>query len=736
MGLDSGSTLGPYRILSVLGAGGMGEVYRARDTKLNRDVALKVLPEVLARDPERMARFQREAQVLAAMNHPNIAAIYGLEESDGLRALVMELVEGPTLAERIGATRPLTPGPSPASGRGWPAGSGEGLRGSSIAPDEALPIAKQIADALEYAHERGIIHRDLKPANVKVTPEGTVKVLDFGLAKALEVDASASTSNVSNSPTLTAMATQAGVILGTAAYMPPEQARGKTVDRRADIWAFGCVLYEMLSGRKPFEGETVTDVLASVVKTEPDWGAFPAETPPRIRELIRRCLTKDPKRRLRDIGEARIAIEETISGVGAGLVPALAEAAPGRPQGSPLRRALPWVAALMAALVAATAVWLFMSRQQPAERMQFAIPLGSDAETLSLSADGQMLAYVARDDASGQDMLYFERVGSPMGTMLAGTEGVMYPFWSPDDTNIGFFADGKLQKVSISGGAPQVLRTAPHGRGGSWGSRGVIIYAPDAGGPLWRINADGSGAAALTDKLCLPGEASHRWPEFLPDGEHFLFWSGAFNIPKQTVKDEDGIYFSSLRATEKKFLVPAESNAAYANGHLYYLDERNSLISVPFDADKGKVAGKTRVVSGRVGYEPSVIYGAFSAGGNDTVVYSSGAGAVLSALIWYDRSGKELGRTGVPAVMANPSISPNGKYALADIADLKTSNVDVWIEDLVHGTASRFTFDPSEEASGVWSRDGTAIAFRSMGAHGSGVVTVKKASGLEAARAV
>jgi eukaryotic-like serine/threonine-protein kinase len=299
MGLASGTRLGPYEILSPLGAGGMGEVYRARDTKLNRDVALKFLPEALAHDAERMARFQREAQVLASLNHPNVAAIYGLEESAGVRALVMELVEGQTLQERLGVGASVS-------------------RQTPLPLDDALPIAKQIADALEYAHERGIIHRDLKPANVKITPEGTVKVLDFGLAKALDVDAStSSSSNVSNSPTLTAAATQAGVIIGTAAYMSPEQARGKTVDRRADIWSFGCVLYEMLSGHKPFEGETVTDVLAAVVRAEPEWDALPADTPQRLRELIHRCVTKDPKQRLQAIGDARIEIEETISGVGA-----------------------------------------------------------------------------------------------------------------------------------------------------------------------------------------------------------------------------------------------------------------------------------------------------------------------------------------------------------------------------------------------------------------------------------
>ncbi len=707
MGLQEGTKLGAYEILSPLGAGGMGEVYRARDTKLNRDVAIKVLPEGLTLDAERMARFQREAQVLASLNHPNIAAIHGFEEFGNLRALVMELVEGETLAEVV-----------------------EARHGRSL--QDALAIAEQIAEALEYAHERGIIHRDLKPANIKTTREGCVKVLDFGLAKALDLETSVS-SSASNSPTLTAVATQAGVILGTAAYMSPEQARGKMVDRRADIWSFGCVLYEMLAGKRLFEGETVSDTLAAVLKTEPHWNALPADTPPRIQELIRRCLMKDPKQRLQAIGEARIAIEETISGVKA-IPESPLQLGGAPPRVSSLRRALPWAVSATFAVVAALALFIYPRLSPPVERMQFAIPMKEEVSNLALSADGRMLAYVARDDTSGEDMIYYERLGSPGAVRLVGTEGAAYPFWSPDDASIGFFADGKLQKIAIMGGTPIVLAAASRGRGGSWGSRGVIIYSPDTGGPLWRVNDDGSGSTPLTDKLYLSGEASHRWPEFLPDGEHFLFWSGTFGSGASTVKD--GIYFSSLAAKSKELVVPTDANAEYTNRHLYYLDQRNSLVGISFDPGNGRVTGEPVMVSGRVSYEPSVIYSAFAVGGDDTVVYSVGSGAALSALTWYDRTGKELGQVGEPGLMANPSISPDGNYAVADIADLKTSNVDVWIEDLVHHTASRFTFDPAEEATGVWSRDGTRIAYRSNGVLGSGEIEIKKASGLEAAKQI
>lgn len=693
MALTSGTKLGPYEILALLGAGGMGEVYRARDTRLGREVALKVLPEAFAADSERMARFRREAQMLASLNHPHIATIHGLEESGSVHALVMELVEGPTLAERIAQ------GPIPL--------------------DEGLPIAKQIAEALEAAHEKGVIHRDLKPANIKLTADGKVKILDFGLAKAHDSDDSGS--NTSNSPTLTARATQAGVILGTAAYMSPEQAKGKRVDKRTDIWAFGCVFYEMLTGRQAFEGETVTDVLASVVKDEPEWASLPAGTPERIRELLRRCLDKDPKRRLQAIGEARIAIEEKQGGA------ASQEPGPPPTPAPPPRRAwLPWVVAATVAVAALVTVFLLQNLHQPAERMQFAIPVQAEVGNLALSADGRMLAFVARDDASGEDMLHVKRLGSPTSEMLAGTEGTSYPFWSPDNAYIGFFANGKLKKVAVSGGVPQVLATASYGRGGSWGSRGVIIYAPDTGGPLWRVNADGTNAAPLTEKLFLANENSHRWPAFLPDGDHFLFWAGAFEA---TFQQASGIYFSSLAAKEKKLVVSVPSNPGYANGHLYYVDERRILIVVPFDTAHGGISGGPTIVSDRVTYQPSVFWGAFGVGGSDTVVYNTGVGASLSVLTWYDRSGKELGRVGEPGVMANPSISPDAHHATVDIADLKSANVDVWIRDLDHDTSSRFTFDPAEEVTGIWSRDGSMVAYRAV--HTSSDLIIKKATGLE-----
>lgn len=503
--LTAGEKLGIYEIVSLLGSGGMGEVYRARDTKLQRDVALKILPESMARDAQRMARFEREAQVLASLNHPNIAAIYGLEESNGVRALVMELVDGETLEERLRRPQPpahpaardtLSPQAgrgenlkdlaSSTSGSGRPARPGEGL---PLAIDEALPVAKQIAEALEYAHERGVIHRDLKPANVKITPEGMAKVLDFGLAKVMEAQDATATMDMANSPTLSAMATQAGMILGTAAYMSPEQAKGQRVDRRADIWAFGCVLYEMLSGRRAFEGETISDVLAAVIRAEPVWNVIPKTTPPSVGNLVRRCLVKDPKQRLRDIGEARITIEETISGAGAPPVMAHEQAYPERSERDAhavtadhrsllKRERLIWALATTALLVAAIVSVVAYRRlaRVPAPAIVAEIPSpkggqfrfqGDAGGPPALSPDGRSLAFVATDP-SGKDMLWVRPLDSPSPQMLAGTEGAQSLFWSADSRSIGFFADGKIRAVPATGGTVMSLADSEVATSGSW----------------------------------------------------------------------------------------------------------------------------------------------------------------------------------------------------------------------------------------------------------------------------
>ncbi len=542
MSLIAGTKLGPYEIISPLGAGGMGEVYRARDTKLGREVALKVVPQAFAADAERMARFQREAQVLASLNHPNIAAIYGLEDSGGVRALVMELVEGPTLAERIAtpARRDSTPARRDSVGAGLAPPATRVPQAVPLPLDEALGIAKQIAEAFEYAHERGIIHRDLKPANVKVTPEGAVKVLDFGLAKALESERP--TSDISNSPTLTAAATQAGIILGTAAYMPPEQAKAKPVDRRADIWAFGCVLYEMLAGKRAFDGETTSDILAAVIMKEPDWKALPADTPAGIQKLLRRCLAKDPKQRLRDIGEARIAIEETLSGepdVGAGLVPAQGRppdvgAGQGRSQepvlnavkGSPLQRALPWLGGLIAgALLSGLVVWWLASPATPSG-MHFTTVTnfaGVQAQP-SLSPDGRSVAFVSNRDGN-----YHIYVGLVRGGNLLQITHDPYlesrPRWSPDGATIAYARLNHsgiwdIWEVPSLGGTPR--RLILNAEDPAWSPDGrSLAYENTASGTLWISGLSGENARQVSPA---PGPGmQYTEPRFSPDGRELAF---------------------------------------------------------------------------------------------------------------------------------------------------------------------------------------------------------------------
>jgi len=502
MALANGTKLGPYEILAPLGAGGMGEVYRARDTKLNREVALKVLPEAFATDAERMARFEREAQVLASVNHPNLAAIYGMEESTAVRALVMELVEGPTLADRIAQ------GP--------------------IAIEEALPVAKQIAEALECAHERGIIHRDLKPANIKVTSEGAVKILDFGLAKALAPEASGT--NLANSPTISIAATQAGVILGTAAYMSPDQAKGRIVDRRADIWAFGCVLYEMLTGEQAFGGETVSDTLAAVIMKDPDWAALPETTSASIQRLVRRCLLKDPKQRLRDIGEARIAIEETLRGVtdaGVGVMPALAEAAPGGPQGSPLRRALPWVLAglLAGALISGLVVWRLAAPALQSSMHFSAVTnfAGVQAEP-ALSSDGRSVAFVSNRD--GHYNIYVGLISGGSLVQITNDSSLKArPAWSPDGTTIAYARLNHsgiwdIWEVPALGGTPRRLilnATDP-----AWSPDShSLAYENTATGGIWICGISGENAHGVAPAQAPPMQNTE--PRFSPDGRELAF---------------------------------------------------------------------------------------------------------------------------------------------------------------------------------------------------------------------
>jgi eukaryotic-like serine/threonine-protein kinase len=679
--LTIGTKLGPYEILAPLGAGGMGEVYRARDTRLGREVALKVLPEAFASDRERMARLRREAQVLASLNHPNIAAIYGFEDSGATHALVMELVEGPTLAERV--------------------------KQGAAPVDEALPIAKQICEALEYAHERGIMHRDLKPSNVKVTPDGQVKVLDFGLAKAIEGDASAA--SVENSPTLSAMATRAGFLLGTAAYMSPEQARGKNADRRSDIWAFGVVLYEMLSGKRLFSGETTSDTLAAVIRAEPEWGALPANIPPRIRDLLQRCLKKDPRQRLQSIGDARIAIEETIGGT---VSPPSTQREVSAPQ---WLRLLPWALAGMLALALAAALLMIpVSRREPpssAVVSQIEPPPDTTFATESqlsvvpaLSPDGKQLAFVAVG-ADGVQRLWARPLDSPTARVLEGTEGAGYPFWSPDSRSLGFSAEGKLRTISLSGGPPLTLADAPFLRGASWGADGTILFAPTLAGAIFRVPASGGAPQQVMQLSQSRKDFAHRWPQFLPDGRHFLFFIWSANIK------DSAVWASSLDSGEPKLVLRNDSTAVYAPpGYLLFV-RQGVLMAQRFDASSLQLTGDAQPLVTGVELAPGYFLPPFTVSENGILAYSPGVGESPLQLLWFDRTGKQVGQTGPTRFYETPRISPQGDKLAVSVGDAESGPGQIWVYDLLDGLKRRITFSGFFDVAPAWSADGKTLAF-------------------------
>jgi len=702
MSVAAGVKFGPYEVVAPVGEGGMGEVYRARDTRLNRSVALKVLPEAIAADPMRMQRFEQEARTVAALNHPNILAVYDVGVQSETPYLVMELLEGETLRER--------------------------LKRGPLGVRKTVEIGLQIAHALSAAHERGIVHRDLKPENVFLTNDGHTKLLDFGLAKTNTVAATAKASGHMSDLTMATvqtLQTQPGVVMGTAPYMAPEQVRGEAVDHRADIFSFGAVLYEMLSGNQAFRGDTAVEVMTAVLKSEPpEFAAEQLNVPPALDRIVRHCLEKNPGERFQSARDLTFALAALS---GSESSPAL------QAQVAPHRWAL-WAVAIAVLVVAAFAAGalLLSRRRPPAARMEFAITVPGEVGHIALSPDGTMLAYVAVDEDTGEGVLYVQAIGSSHASRLEGTEGAAYPFWSPDDNYVGFFAQGKLKKVPASGGTPQVLAAAIQPRGGSWSKKDIIIYAPNAGGPLWRIDADGTDAEILTDKVFTPAtDSSHRWPVFLPDGDHFLFWAGDFN--ERPDDHSSGIYLGSLsNRQEKKLLALAWSNPGYGKDRLFYVDFKGMLVEVALDAGNGTLQGKPQIVTSQVGRHPSTYWGAFTVSLDDTVIFHAGTGSSQSQLTWYDRSGKELGRVGEVGILANPGLSPDGHRLAFDVADAKAKNIDVWINDLAHNASTRFTFDPAEETTGVWSRDGKTIAYRS--AAKEELLRLKNSNGYEADR--
>ncbi|MBZ5641101.1 MAG: serine/threonine-protein kinase, partial [Acidobacteriia bacterium] len=656
---------------------------------------------------ERRARFEREAKLLASLNHPNVATLHALEDVGGTHFLAMELVEGEGLDVRI-------------------------ARGA-IPIEEALPIALQVAEGLEAAHEKGIVHRDLKPGNVKVRPDGTVKVLDFGLAKAWEEPGA--TSDLALSPTITGHHTRAGVILGTAAYMSPEQARGKPVDKRADIWAFGCLLYEMLTGRRLFVGETISDTLAAVLKTDPDWTALPEATPASLRSLLHRCLDRDVKQRLRDIGEARVAIAGIEAGAPDPAIELEWTGGSGGPSVAPakardsksLSERLAWLLCCVLAAGGLTVAILWRTSTPAEQTMYFSAPFAFAARDIAIAPNGHTVAVVGYRESARKNVIWLYEVGSPEARSLAGTEGASFPFWSPDGRFLAFFADGKLKKTEVAGGPVQTLCDAPSGRGGTWNKDAVIVFAPSGLllSGLYRISASGGTPTRISTPDASRGENTHRWPMFMPDGRHYLYL--AANVTGES--GPDAIFIGLLDSNEKRFVVKTSVNAAYAAGNLLFYRDR-TLFCQNFDLDTFELTGEPKAILTEIQYLPRIARTVFAVSDHGLLLAQKSSEASLSRLTWFDRKGNELGVVGTPDLYSNVVLARNGESVAVDKTDQGSQNTDVWTYDLQRDSMKRLTFDPAIDAMPVWSPNGARLMFSSSRQHVFDVY-VKNADGAQ-----
>jgi Tol biopolymer transport system component len=666
MDLTAGQYIGPYEIVSPLGAGGMGEVYRAHDAKLKRDVALKILPAHVSRDVERLARFEREARVLASLNHPHIAAIYGVDEADGVRALILELVEGPTLAERLGG------GPMPVR--------------------EALSAARQIAEALDAAHEKGIVHRDLKPANIKVTPDGIVKVLDFGIAKMRSPDEAAVEAS-----TVTTVGTRAGTLLGTAAYMSPEQARGQAVDKRSDIWAFGCVLYEMLTGRAAFGGETVSDTLAHVLERESDWSRLPAATPVGVRRLLRRCLEKDPKQRLRDIGDARLELQDCL------------EPLPADRTGDVRALRVALGACVVFAVVAGVmAIWSLTraSPTTPSDLVRFAIHLQPDEELaldaglprpVAMSPDGRTILYGARRPDGNR--IYVRRLSSIESTPIAGTEGGIGPFVSPDGEWVAFASGGFLRRVPIDGGPPQTIAPVQNFMGASWGPDDSIVYTEWSSG-LFRVPAREGTPQRLTNVDETRGEISHMGPHVLPAGNAVLF-------AVRSQGEAPRLDLVEMATGRRRPLFEGSDPHYLSSGHVVFL-RSGALHAVPFDAARLEPTGPVTRISETPSIASDPNRGVLAAATDGALVYQP-AGEGPSRLVWVDRKGGSTRAIDEPQRFVHPRLSPDGTRVVVWLP--QAGGNELWIYDLVRKTRLRLSAR-GQVSRPIWSHDGKRITFQ------------------------
>jgi serine/threonine protein kinase len=686
MPLSKGDHLGPYEILAPLGAGGMGEVYSARDPRLERTVAIKVLPSHLSDNPELRQRFEREARAVSSLSHPHICTLHDVGRENGVDFLVMEYLDGETLAKR------LEQGPLP--------------------PDELLGTAGEIADALDKAHREGVVHRDLKPGNIMLTESGA-KLLDFGLAKSADVGSGVS--DLSASPTLAEPLTAAGSVVGTFQYMAPEQLEGKEADARSDIFSYGALLYEMATGQKAFAGQSQATLIASILKEEPrPIAAFQTMAPPALDHLVRTCLAKDPAQRRQTMHDVLLELNW------------LAEA--GSQAGVPApvisrrknREKLAWaVAATLAVATLALGVGhLLRSPVETPSVVHATIPApegtvfhlpSSGPGPVQVSPDGSHLAFSARHE-DGRVVLWVRSLEDSEARPLTGTEGAVYPFWSPDSRSIGFFGQGKLKTITAAGGPPVAIADASNAKGGSWSDVGVILFTPDHASPIYRVSATGGEARAITEVNAERGENSHRHPRFLPDGRHFLFFSrtGTTNM----TGEESGVWIASLDGEEARFLFHTQTQAQFASGNLLWVQD-GTLMSRPFDPDRMEFTGDSVPTANRVMHLRGASAGAFAVSDNGVLAYQSGEDTQPAQLVWRDSRGVKLGTLGDLAPQASPDISPDGQRALAVITDSETGTEDIWIYEVSRGIRSRFTFDPAPDINPVWSPEGERVAFAS-----------------------
>jgi serine/threonine protein kinase/Tol biopolymer transport system component len=678
MSLAGGTKLGPYEIQSPLGAGGMGEVYRARDTRLGRDVAIKILPKEMSADPVRKQRFEREARTISGLNHPHICVLYDVGQQNGVDFLVMECIEGETLAKR------LEKGPLPL--------------------EQALKYGAQIADALDKAHRSGVVHRDLKPGNIMVTATG-VKLLDFGLAKPAALPADAATFTAA-SPSFPV--TEEGTIVGTFQYMSPEQVEGKELDGRSDIFSLGAVLYEMLTGQRAFKGKSQLSVASAILEREPTpISSIKPMTPPALDHAIRRCLAKDPEQRWqtgRDLQGELLWISES----------APSAATPWMLNGKKKKRELlAWILVSVLALSTIAAVTMWRRSPQPPQTTYFFAPLNMTAQDIALAGDGRTAAVVAFLESARKNVIWIYEVGSQSARILPETEGAEYPFWSPDGKSIGFFADGRMKKLDLASGQVRTICDAPAGRGGTWNKDDVILFAPHARqGGLYRVSASGGTPQPVTKTSVARKETSHRWPVFLPDGNHFLFMAATFS----GIKNVDAIFVGSLESEETKFILEADANAAYAApGYLLYYRDK-TLLAQRFDIKNFALRGQASDLFPQVRFVRQVKRVVFAVS-NDGVLLAQGGGTTAladSEPKWFDRSGKELGTLDKPGVYGNVAIAANGRSVAVDNIDPASLNMDVWTYDTwQNATPRRLTFDPGYDGAAVWSPDGSQVLFSS-----------------------